>query len=308
MEYDEHGFVTAEDGTALWYGLRGPASDLTPVVLNDGIGCDGFAWKYLQPALAAERRVLHWHYRGHGRSGPPVDPARVDVPALARDLGRLLDEVGLDRAVLVGHSMGTQVALEHALAEPARTAALVLVCGTYGRVTHTFHGTDVLKDILPRAIEAVQRKRGLARALWGSVPPTVAFHLARLSGEVDALAIREEDFRRYWEHIRWMDPDVFLAMLRAAGEHSAEGGLGRIACPTLVFAAEKDTFVPSAIAEHMASRIPGAELEKIPGGSHAAPVEQPDRVVERVRRFLAERVDRGDAPSRPRRPSARANR
>lgn len=307
MDYDAHGFVTADDGTALWYGTRGPANDRTPVVLNDGIGCDGFAWKYLHPALAEERRVLHWHYRGHGRSGPPVDPARVDVPALARDLDRLLDALGLRRAVLVGHSMGTQVALEHALRAPERTAGLVLVCGTYGKVTHTFHGTDVLKDILPRAIEAVQRKRGLARALWGSVPPGVAFRLARLSGEVDALAIREEDFRRYWEHIRWMDPDVFLAMLRAAGEHSAEDGLGRIACPTLVFSAERDTFIPPEIAEHMAARIPGAELERLPGGSHAAPVEQPDRVIERVRRFLAERID-AEPPPRSKRPSARASR
>jgi len=302
MQYDRHGFFDAEDGTPIWYGLRRASRPADrprrPAILCDGLGCDGFAWKYLQPDLARDRDVVHWHYRGHGRSGPPRDTARTDVPALARDLEGLLDHLRIRRAVLIGHSLGTQVILELARHSPGRIAALILVCGTYGKVTHTFHGTDVLKDLLPRLIEGAQRHRGMARALWGSVPSAVAFRVARLSGEVDALSIREEDFRHYWEHIRWMDPDLFLAMLRAAGEHSAEDVLPRVTAPTLVFAAEKDTFIPRALTEAMAAAVPGAELEVIPGGSHAATVEQPELVGDRIRRFLAARVD--DQPtSRP---------
>ena len=59
MEYDRHGFVEAEDGTRLFWGLRGEASGRAAVVLNDGIGCDGFVWRYLQPHLAESRQVLH---------------------------------------------------------------------------------------------------------------------------------------------------------------------------------------------------------------------------------------------------------
>jgi len=308
MQYDRQGFFEAEDGTPIWYGVRaGQGGTKTPpVVLNDGLGCDGFAWKYIQPALAEDRDVVHWHYRGHGRSGPPRDRARIDIPALSRDLAGLLDHLRLRRPVLIGHSLGTQVSLELARNAPERAAAHVLVCGTYGKVTHTFHGTDILKDLLPRLIEGVQKNRGLARALWGSVPPGVAFRLARLSGEVDVLALREEDFRHYWEHIRWMDPDLFLAMLRAAGEHSAESVLPRLVAPTLVFVAEKDTFIPPDLTRAMAGAIPDAELEVIPGGSHAAPVEQPELLVDRIRRFLRERVDGAGALPRPR-PSARAH-
>ncbi len=288
MEYDRQGFANAGDGTRLFYGVRG---DGPAVVLNDGIGCDGFAWKYLQPHLAADHRVVHWHYRAHGRSGLPVDPGRIDIPAHARDLLSVLDALQIDRAVLVGHSMGTQVSLETYRLAPDRVSALVLMCGSYGKVTATFHGSDVLKQVLPAILDAVERRKGLARALWGRLPAKLAFHIARLSKEVDALAIREEDFRPYMEHVALMDPSMFLAMLRLAGEHTAEDLLARITAPTLVISAERDTFTPPALAQHMAEAIPGAELFVLRGASHAAPIEQPVAIQLRLDKFLRERVE-----------------
>lgn len=287
MEYDRQGFATAEDGTRLFYGVRGEGP---PLLLNDGIGCDGFAWNYLGPTLAEHHRVVHWHYRGHGRSGPPRDRARIDVPALARDALALLDHLDVPTATLFGHSMGTQVALETYRLAPRRVDALVLICGTYGKVTETFHGTDVLKQTLPGIIEKVQTHTGLARALWGRIPPGLAFRVARLSGEIDGLAIREDDFRHYWDHINLMDPEVFLPMLRLAGEHSAEDLLERIDVPTLVIGAERDTFTPPELAEEMARRIPGAEHMLVRGGSHAAPVEQPRAMMVRIDKFLRDRI------------------
>jgi len=287
MDYDRQGFAAAEDGTRLFWGTRGEGP---AVVLNDGIGCDGFAWKYLQPHLSRSLKTLHWHYRAHGRSGLPVDPARIDLAAHARDLIRLLDVQEIDRAILVGHSMGTQVALEAYRLAPERVRALVLLCGSYGKVTATFHGSDMLKQVLPGLLDAVERRRGLARALWGRIPARLAFHIARLSKEVDALSIREEDFRPYMEHVASMDPQVFLAMLRCAGEHTAEDVLDRIEVPTLVVAAERDTFTPSELAEHMAASIEGAEMFLLRGASHAAPIEQPVAIQIRIDRFLRERL------------------
>ncbi|GAB4110797.1 MAG: alpha/beta fold hydrolase [Sandaracinaceae bacterium] len=293
MEYTTSGLASALDGTRLFWGVREPErrDPTAPVVLlSDGIGCDGFAWKYLQPHLAERHRVIHWHYRGHGRSGLPIDPARIDVPAHARDLLAILDHHGVERAVLVGHSMGTQVSLEAYRLAPERVLALVLVCGSYGRVTATFHGSDVLKLVLPRIIEAVERHQGLARALWGRIPSGLAFKLARLSGEVDTSSIREEDFRWYMDHVSAMEPSLFLSMLKLAGEHSAEDILASVEVPTLVVAAERDTFTPPELAKHMAEAIPGAELLFLEGASHAAPIERETVIAERLERFLAERV------------------
>lgn len=296
MQYDRQSFATAPDGTRLFYGVRGPRSDALThpacppptFVLTDGIGCDGFAWKYLQPHLAERHRVVHWHYRAHGRSALPEDPARIDIAAHARDLIAVMDAAGVERAILVGHSMGTQVSLETYRLAPDRVLGLALLCGSYGKITTTFHGSDVLKQVLPSIIDIVERNQGLARALWGRIPPGLAFKVAQLSREVDRLAIREEDFRWYMEHVATMEPGIFFAMLRLAGEHTAEDVLEHIHVPSLVLAAERDTFTPPRLAEHMAQAIPGGEFFLLRGASHAAPVEQPVAVERRIDRWLAE--------------------
>ncbi|AKF05618.1 alpha/beta fold hydrolase [Sandaracinus amylolyticus] len=296
MQYDRQAFATAPDGTRLFYGVRGPRPDVLESgaagptwILSDGIGCDGFAWRYLQPHLAERHRVVHWHYRAHGRSGLPVDAARIDIPAHARDLLAVMDAAGIESAILAGHSMGTQVSLEAYRLAPDRVRGLALLCGSYGKITTTFHGSDVLKTVLPSIIDVVERNQGLARAVWGRIPPALAFRFAQLAREVDALAIREEDFRFYMEHVASMEPGIFFAMLRLAGEHTAEDVLERIHVPALVVAAERDTFTPNALAQHMADVIPGAEFFLLRGASHAAPVEQPVAVEVRIAKWLADR-------------------
>jgi pimeloyl-ACP methyl ester carboxylesterase len=94
-----------------------------------------------------------------------------------------------------------------------------------------------------------------------------------------------------------MDPDVFLRMLQRAGQHDAREFLQDMGVPTLVVAAERDTFTPMTLAEEMAAAIPNAELEVIEEASHAAPVEQPDRIAERIEDFLSSRLGLTRAPA-----------
>lgn len=293
MQYDREGFVEAADGTRLFFEESGEGGP--PVVLTDGIGCDGFAWRYLAPRLARHHRVVHWHFRGHGRSGPPVDCDRLSIEDLARDLRTICERLELERPVVAAHSMGVQVALEYQRQNPGGVSALILMCGTFGRITSTFHGTDLLDQVLPSLIRGARIFPNLARAVWGRVPAAMAFRVACAGRELDRERIQEEDFQRYWDHASLMDPDVFLRMLQHAGRHDASGFLSHVDVPTLVVAAERDTFTPMALADEMAAAIPGAELEVIEGASHAAPVEQPDRIAERIEEFLSSRM--GLAPA-----------
>jgi pimeloyl-ACP methyl ester carboxylesterase len=285
VQYDREGFVEAGDGTRLFFEESGKGAP--PIVLTDGIGCDGFAWRYLAPRLAGRHRVVHWHFRGHGRSGPPCDRDRLSIEALTRDLRVISDHLGVERPAIIAHSMGVQVALEYLRQNPDRVAALVLMCGTFGRITTTFHGTDLLDQVLPGLVRGAAMFPTLARAIWGRVPAALAFRIACAGRELDAERIQEEDFERYWEHASLMDPDVFLRMLQQAGLHDARSFLSEVSVPTLIVAAEHDTFTPIALAEEMARAIPSAELEVIEDASHAAPVEQPDRIGERVEEFLS---------------------
>lgn len=284
MQYDERGFTSAADGTRLFYGVRGAGHGL---VLLDGIGCDGWAWIHVQPHLSLRHRVVHCHYRGHGRSGPVSDLDATGVGQLASDVLRVMDATGLARPVLVAHSMGTQVALEVYRQDPERVRALVLICGSYGRITHTFHGNDLLHRVLPTLIEKVRKYEPIARAFWGRLPPALSYRIAGWLREIDGATLRAEDFRLYVEHLSDIDLDLYLTMLKKAGDHSAEDLLASVRVPTLVIAAERDTFTPRDVVKDLADRIPGAVYRELASASHAAPSEQPQLINEYIDDFLA---------------------
>ena len=282
-------FAAGVDGTKLYVRQR-PGPRPATAVFCDGILCDGFIWKYLWDAVRDRMSVAHWQYPGHGRSGAPLDPDAVDMTALGADVDAVRRHVGDPEVVLFGHSMGCQVALEGYRARPAGVRGMVLLCGSYGRVTETFKGTKVLAQVLPKLIERVLAAPDLARAIWTRIPPDLALKVALFTGEMDEKTIRPEDVLPYLQHLTHVDFSMFLRMLKGAGEHSAEDLLPRIECPVLVVTGERDTFTPPFLAEEMQRKIPGAELFVVPGGTHVAPLEQRDLVNARIDDFLKNRA------------------
>ena len=117
--------VTSPDGTRLraWRTGAGPH-----VVLSNGLGAPADAW----PGLVTPDSgfdVLSWDHRGLGGSSRPADPARIRVEDHAEDLVAVMDAAGVERALLVGWSLGVGVAFEVALALPERVAGVLAVAG-----------------------------------------------------------------------------------------------------------------------------------------------------------------------------------
>jgi pimeloyl-ACP methyl ester carboxylesterase len=281
-------FVSASDGTRLYTRLRDDPATSLVAVLCDGIACDGFIWRHLVDDLQGLAGVLHWNYRGHGRSAAPVDIERVDIDAFVDDL-RAVRAVAHAPQLLVGHSFGCQLVLESYRRDPAGVAGLVLICGSPGRITHSFKGTGALAQALPGLIERVHKNPRIARALWSNVPPEISARVAIALGEVDGV-VEPEDIIRYSEHVAAIDLEMFLRMLFAIGEHTASDMLPNIAVPTLVLAGELDTFTPTHLAEEMAAAIPESELVVFSGGTHVVPIERRGEVRERLSAFIRERV------------------
>lgn len=282
--------VAPSDGSPLFYESWGERGHATPVLLCDGIGCDGYVWRYLKNDLGS-RFGLHPHYRGHGRTAPPKDPARVTIEDLADDVACVLDDALVDRAVLIGHSMGVQVALETYRRHPDRVGGLVLVCGAPSHPLRTFKGSAGLEQLLPTIQKWVQRMPGVLNRLTRTLMPT------RLAYEVASrLEIRRElvepaDFMPYLEGMSRIDVRLFIAMLSAAGRHSADELLTEVKAPTLIVAGGRDGFTPPERSRAMAEAIPGAEILEIPNASHTAPIERPHLVDWTIRDFIARRVD-----------------
>jgi pimeloyl-ACP methyl ester carboxylesterase len=282
--------VATSDGSPLFYESWGERSAQPPVLLCDGIGCDGYVWRYLKQDLGT-RFGLHPHYRGHGRTAAPRDPERVTIADLADDVVAVMDDALVQQSVLVGHSMGVQVALETYRRHPDRVAGLVLICGASSHPLKTFRGSAVLEDLLPTVQTGIHRVPGVINRVTRMLLPTRLAYEVATRLEIQRELVEPADFMPYLEGMARIDSRLFIAMLSSAGQHSADDLLPTIDVPVLVVAGARDGFTPAERSRVMAAAIPGAELLEIPNASHTAPIERPNLVDWTVRDFLARRID-----------------
>jgi pimeloyl-ACP methyl ester carboxylesterase len=275
------------DGSQIAWTEYGSGSPT--LILCDGIGCAGFVWKYATPLFSKAHRIIHWHYPGHGESSMPPDWDRITISDLAHHLDRVLDAAHVEPPfVLVGHSMGVQVILEYAVKNPTRPHALIPICGSYGHVLDTFHGNGALKAIHPYLQRLTERLPGFTRKVWQAASASSLTYYAAILTELNGDLMTPDDFLPYVEHMRRLDPAGFARMLGKAAEHSVERSLRALATPTLIIAAEHDSFTPYWLSQRMHALLPHSRLVRLPLGSHAAPIELPDHMNLAIEDFLAD--------------------
>lgn len=283
------GFATATDGKRLYWRAVGTGPAIT---CCNGVGVSVFFWKYLVEHFVESHTVIVWDYRAHGRSEWPdsIADADMSIGRHAQDLVAVLDAAGVEQTVLVGHSMGCQVIFEAYRRYPERVSGLVPMLGTAGRTLETFFDYSGSPRIF-RVVAGFLDKAGFAphfvvRPLLES---PLAWGVARNFGLVDPFYCKREDLLPYLRHLSGLDLRVFLRTALMMNEHDAWDSLPNVRVPTLVVAAEKDAFTPVWLSKKMVTLIPGAEFLMLADGTHAALIEQPETILHRMDRFLAER-------------------
>ncbi len=220
---------------AYWTSGTGPA-----IILSHGFGASSHMFKPNAAALAGAHTVIGWDLRGHGASDYPEDASAYSLSASIDDMVAILDEVGVERAVVGGHSLGGYLSLRFALEHPERTSALVLIgTGPGFRNDDAREGWNQMAESY--AVSLIER--GLD-GLPGSAELTADVH-RDASGLIHAA-----------RGILTQHDSLVLDSLPS------------IDVPTLVVVGEKDKpFVGGS--NYMASKIPHAELVVIPGAGHA---------------------------------------
>lgn len=226
------------------------------LVLSNSLGTTADMWDPQMEALTARFRVVRYEHRGHG--GTPAPPGPYTLDDIGGDLLAVLDEVGVDRASVMGLSLGATTALWLATHHPERVDRLVLACGN----SH-----------------------------W---PPRDAWYERMEKVRSDGPSSLLDALMGRWFMAQFAEdrPDVRPAVGAMLGAAAAEGYAGccaalaevdlrpllaSVSAPTLVLAGNADPAMSVASAAELAASIPGASLQVISPGAHLLNVEQPDR-------------------------------
>jgi pimeloyl-ACP methyl ester carboxylesterase len=241
------------------------------LLLIHGLGYARWGWEPVLPGLAKEFDVILFDNRGIGESDAPPGP--YTVAEMAADAIQVLDEAGLERAHVVGTSLGGMVAQELALGYPDRVDRLVLACTTPGGPrSHPMPQVTVALMAEAATLEpAVALRRFVENAL---APATVAE--------------RPELVDRIMEHriATAQDPVAWAAQATAGATFGAYDRLGALVAPTLVQHGDEDVVVDPRNADLLVELLPDARLERFPGTGHLFFWEAPEHFVSSVSAFL----------------------
>lgn len=210
-------------------------------------------WDRVTPPLAKTGRVVRIDQRGHGGSEAPPGPYRRED--LASDVAAVLASLAVERAVLVGHSMGGIVSMTTALCYPDRVAGLVLI-GTASQCNAK------VASWYERIAAAGEQdgNPGLARAIYGEKTRK------QIAGDAQGIA-----------HV--------TRTLKSLCEDPLTTKLAAIRCPVLLVVGEKDPMGPKA-SSIIAESLPDARLEIVPDCGHWIHVERPQVLLDAIERFM----------------------
>ncbi len=260
-------------------GTTGP-----PLLLLHGVGDNAFDWRWVLPALASTHRVYAPDLPGSGGSAKPLTD--YSPAFFTRFVGAFLDALGVERATVIGNSLGGLVGLRLALAEPERVTAL-------GLVSSAGLGREVTYALRSMALPGY----GKLAVAWGKRRPGAA---QRALGRAALVFARPRGAPRKWikEQYRLARLPGFLeaqlATVRAQvglkGQREVlVDRLAQLERPTMVVWGTRDRVIPYSHAKEAASRLQEGYLELIPECGHLPQVEQPEQFVSGLRRFLSEK-------------------
>lgn len=244
-------------GQQIHFAQRRPVpTSLPPVVFIHGAGGTHQHWLYQVRDLPCSPSYVP-DLPGHGRS---EGPAPGSIQAHGDWLIAFLDATGLERAVLVGHSMGGAIALDVALRYPARVSGLGLVAtGARLRVA------SAILDGIQQDTEAAVRL--ICQWAFGPEAPQEMVRLGR-------------------RQMSATPPDVLYSDFAACNTFDIRDHLGEIATPTIVLAGTHDRLTPAKYAVYLRDHISDAGLCLIEGAGHMVMIERPSAVVQALAALL----------------------
>ena len=262
--------VVASDGVTIHYDVFGRREG-PPVLMIQGLGTDSRGWALQRLAFGRKFRCYTLDNRGTGRSDRPAGPYSLDQMAL--DALAVLDAEGVERAHVMGASMGGVIAQVIGVLHPQRTRSLVLACTA---CRHHAWRRELLQEWADAVDEGGMAALGDEALEW-LVGPRLRKRFGIWMNLIARIVLQQP-------------PEPFIAQVGAILDATDELRLelSTVRVPTLVITGSQDSLTPVGDAEELAELIPHARLEVLGGAAHGLMAETPNAFNDAVLRFLLE--------------------
>jgi pimeloyl-ACP methyl ester carboxylesterase len=256
--------IALPTGVRLHFAEQGDPNGI-PVILLHGYSDTWYSFSRVLPLLSPRIHAYALDQRGHGESDKP--PAGYSMREVAADVLAFMDAREIGKATLVGHSMGSFVAQQVALAAPSRVQALVLI----GAAPHVnaFNGMDELEAAVAELTDPVPiefTREFQESTIHAPVPPEFMDRVSEDSRLVPGIAWR--------------------GLLKGMREMGNTASLRQLRIPALIAWGDRDALVPRAAVDSLLAHLPGATLSVYEETGHATHWERPERFARELGLFL----------------------
>jgi pimeloyl-ACP methyl ester carboxylesterase len=255
----------------MYYQVHGKG---VPLVMIQGFAGNHQAWFFQAPVFKRYYKVIIFDNRGIGRTDKSSEP--YTIKTMAEDVIDLMDYLNIDKAHVLGLSLGGMVAQEIAISYPERVNKLVLGSTLAG------NGGN---DVHPAMVNAFAAPEGTASIDFRSIP------IEKLMYKMISLAFNKRLYRMILlplskRSIKSINPEGHFKQMAAVSNYTTLDRLHLIKAPTLVITGTGDRIISPGASEVIASNIPNAKLVLVKGGSHAFFMEMRGRFNKEVLDFL----------------------
>ncbi len=256
------------------------------IIMLDGLGTDHVIWRYVIEGFKSTYPLVNLSYRGHGKSEMPRDLNNLLITDLAKDLEVIINHHNLNEVILMGWSMGSQVAFEYCRKNLSKVIGVVSLCGTYEKPLNNTWGVTMLKALFPFLRDNIQKYKWLSNILWKLFLISPVGHYMALKSNLVSTKVRLWESISFLRHLSSLDLDLVTRLIQNLSEHSTKDVLPKLKdTPILVIYGNKDPCASWFLVEGI-YHIPHAELLILPTGSHTSPLEMPKLINLRIQRFL----------------------
>ena len=293
FKINEANFFKTSDNEQIFYAKNFKELDGTkPVlVLNYGLVCSNHHWKFqIEHFDKQGYQILTHDYRGHFQSSGANNIKMITFPQMAKDVADLCRFLGINKAIMLGHSMGVNICLQLAKDYPDLVQGMVLISGTFINVKDVMFDSNLMEFIAPIANLGLEKYPEVFKKVWSASGLNPVVREIIHSTGFNRGKVSKEFIEIYLNRVGQLGAEVFFQLFNEMTKQNITGSLEKMKMPSLVIGGQKDNVIPNHLQRTLASLLPNSETYFLVNGSHVPQADFPEMINERIELFINQKL------------------